>query len=139
MNAYNSRAPVTKRELVTERPPGLSNSDTNLFTTFIQAIPVFEKFRSSFRSGGLIDDLQRDLGNVLAAILKHFPLLVGCMTEPFGHSLGANKGHFMSSILVWIPRTTIPWLGNTTNSTILVRDFILVNGTYIQSTCLESL
>ncbi len=50
MNAYTSRALVTKRELVTERPADVSNPHTNPFVTLIQAIPAFEKFGSLLQS-----------------------------------------------------------------------------------------
>jgi len=77
MNAYTSRALVTKRELVTERPSEVSNPHTNPFVTLIQAIPAFEKIWNLIsKPDGLLDDIHRGLGNVLAVLLKSLPLLV---------------------------------------------------------------
>jgi len=76
MNAYTSRALVTKRELVTERPSDLKNADSNPFLAVIRAIPAFEKIWKLVTQDGLLKDLERDLGNVLASLVKHFPLLV---------------------------------------------------------------
>lgn len=76
MNAYTSRALVTKRELVTERPSDASNVDLNPFLAVIHAIPAFEKIWELITQDPLLKDIERDLGNVLASIVKLLPLLV---------------------------------------------------------------
>jgi ASC-1-like (ASCH) protein len=76
INAYTSRALVTKRELVTERPSDISNVDSNPYLAVVRAIPAFEKIWKFVTQDGLLNDLERDLGNVLASVGKHFPLLV---------------------------------------------------------------
>jgi len=77
MNAYTSRALVTKRELVTERPPDAANPPTNPFVTLVHALPALQKiWQLISKPGSLLDDLYRELGNVLAVLLKSLPLLV---------------------------------------------------------------
>ena len=78
MNAYTSHALVTKRELVTERPPpDAANPPTNPFVTLIHALPALQKiWQLISKPGTLLDDLYRELGNVLAVLLKPLPPLV---------------------------------------------------------------
>jgi len=78
MNAYTSPALVTKWELVTERPPpDAASPPTNPFVTLVHALPALEKiWQLISKPGDLLDDLYRELGNVLAVLLKPLPPLV---------------------------------------------------------------
>jgi len=85
LNPYTSLALITKREVVTEAPPDASNPATNAFVTFIHSIPVLEKiWQEISKPGELLDDLYRELGKVLAILLKALPLLVPAVSDLVG-------------------------------------------------------
>jgi hypothetical protein len=84
LNPYTSHAIITKREVVATLPPGVSSPSTNAFVTFIHAIPAFEKiWKAISKPGGLLDDLYRELGRIVALLLKALPLLVPAVRELF--------------------------------------------------------
>ena len=100
LNPYTPRALITKRELVTERPPEVSNPSTNAFVTFIHAIPALEKiWQAISQPGGLLDDLYRTLGKVLAILLKHLPLLVPTVSDSIVQDIDMNFYFFFCKVI----------------------------------------
>jgi hypothetical protein len=112
LNAYNSRALISRREKVTHLPkpkrsllkrflhtlckvvpcvdcfvptpdPPTSNPPAHVFDALLDAIPALRRIWQSIEGrGGLLDESYREMGKSLGLLLKHLPLLVPAVSDP---------------------------------------------------------
>ncbi len=125
LNAYNSRALITKREVVTDppKPPfwkrvvnaipclhcivplPLENTDDALspdppahaFDALLDAIPALKRIWESIAgTDGLVEEGIRELGKVLGLLLNHFPRLVPAVS----HLIYSGEKRTIATILI---------------------------------------
>ena len=78
MNAYTQQALITRREVTTTPPKDGGGSTVSVFATLIKQLPALEKVLHAMEVEiqAIGDEIIRDLGQILALILKAFPLLL---------------------------------------------------------------
>jgi len=126
LNPYTKQALITRREVTTTPPKDGGDSSVSVFVTLIKLLPalktVLQKMEKTFQNIG--DDIIRELGQILAGILKEFPLLI-----PFVSAYKV-QGHVNSNVLLYRRASISPWkpkitprprLGNITIFMISVR------------------
>ena len=78
LNPYTKQALITRREVTTTPPKDGGGSSVSVFVTLIKLLPalktVLQNMEKAFQTIG--DDIIRELGEILAGILKEFPLLI---------------------------------------------------------------
>ena len=78
LNPYTQQALISRREVTTDAPKNGGDSSVSVFVTLIKLLPalksVLEHIEKIFQNIG--DDIIRELGQILAALLKEFPLLI---------------------------------------------------------------
>lgn len=77
-NPYTKHALITRREVTTTQPKDGGDSSKSVFATLIKLLPalktVLDNMKKIFQN--IEDDIIRELGQILAGILKEFPLLI---------------------------------------------------------------
>jgi len=80
MNAYTKQCLITRREVSEEPPEGAPAEDKSIsaFLTLVKQLPALEHVLADLKLDikNLEDDTVRELGQILALILKEFPLLI---------------------------------------------------------------
>jgi hypothetical protein len=78
INPYTSKALITRREQITERPSesDLAGPGLTMHASLAANLPALQTIKAKITGSGLAKDLDKDIGIVLAVFLKSFPLLV---------------------------------------------------------------
>jgi hypothetical protein len=109
MNPYTKQSLITRREATTTPPKGEGVNTVSLFATLIKRLPALETvFRhTEMASQTVEDDLFWELGQILAHILKEFPLLIPFVSDyEVLRCLNSDVARLRVSMLPWIAKIT---------------------------------